>query len=375
MARMAEVEELARPRRQPRVGSGAALVCVVLALLEVWLGPMVTEVGTFYPSILALEPWRFVAANFLHAGFPHLALNVLVLLLFGPLVERPIGAARTILILAASGAGAMTGSLLAGHQMVLGASGLAMGLVGAALWLELRAPERLPATWRIPRRSFLALVLLQLVVDQIVPAIAAAAHVGGLAAGWCATAVLVRGAESFGPSTRRLRAAAGVAALAPLLCLYASAHPWLVGGKALVERAERLAAAPDVHPGLLNAYAWTIVTREDPTPAQVDVALVLAERAVSETDRTNPDVLDTLAEAQFVSGDTREALATIEEAIALAPREPYFREQRRRYLGERDPGDRPDPPTYEEGPPLPAPTEPFPDERLEEEGDEPGVRV
>jgi len=38
------------------------------------------------------------------------------------------------------------------------------------------------------------------------------------------------------------------------------------------------------------------------------------------------------------------ALITIDEAIRLMPQEPYFVEQRRRFLGQRDPEDRPPPP-------------------------------
>src|SRR5690606_30580450 len=87
-------------------------------------------------------------------------------------------------------------------------------------------------------------------------------------------------------------------------------------------------------------------------------ALELAERAVRATRRRDPNLLDTLAEAQFRAGRPRAAVATIEEAIALAPHERYFREQRRRFLGERPADDRPPPPDglWQE----PAPAEPRP---------------
>ena len=57
-------------------------------------------------------------------------------------------------------------------------------------------------------------------------------------------------------------------------------------------------------------------------------------------------------------------LTTIDEAIYLAPGVEYFREQRRRFSGEREPEDRPDPPTEpwlwtpEPLPPVPAQEEP-----------------
>jgi hypothetical protein len=90
--------------------------------------------------------------------------------------------------------------------------------------------------------------------------------------------------------------------------------------------------------------------------------LALAERAVAETERANPDYLDTLAEVQFLAGDTDAALITIDEAIEIAPWDDYFKEQRDRFIGLRPREDRPespalpwylrgptDPPTWDDG--------------------------
>jgi hypothetical protein len=77
----------------------------------------------------------------------------------------------------------------------------------------------------------------------------------------------------------------------------------------------------------------------------VQVAAALAERAVAETGRRDPNLLDTLAEVLFVSGDVAGAVMVIDEAIELSGGERYFVEQRRRFVGERDPDDRPEPPT------------------------------
>ena len=43
----------------------------------------------------------------------------------------------------------------------------------------------------------------------------------------------------------------------------------------------------------------------------------------------------------FQLGHRAEAVAAIDEAILRDPDEDYYREQRRRFLGERDPEDRP----------------------------------
>ena len=71
----------------------------------------------------------------------------------------------------------------------------------------------------------------------------------------------------------------------------------------------------------------------------------MAERAADRTGWRNPDVLDTLAEALFVVGDRWSALRVIDQAIAMSGGADYFIQQRRRFTGERDANDRPDPPS------------------------------
>ena len=77
------------------------------------------------------------------------------------------------------------------------------------------------------------------------------------------------------------------------------------------------------------------------------MAVLLALRAASGSDWSDPNVLDTLAEALFASGDVGGALDVIDQAVFLSYGHRYFVEQRRRFTGERDPDDRPAPP--EEG--------------------------
>src|SRR5208283_4220898 len=124
----------------------------------------------------------------------------------------------------------------------------------------------------------------------------------------------------------------------------------------LARRGTRLLHLTDVSPLLLNNTAWMIATSQRPTEEQVGVAVRLAERAVEETDRQDPNLLDTLAEAQFAAGRPEDAVQTIDEAIALRPEQPYFVEQRRRFTGERGRDDRPAPPPEEEEPLPPPPS-------------------
>jgi tetratricopeptide (TPR) repeat protein len=120
----------------------------------------------------------------------------------------------------------------------------------------------------------------------------------------------------------------------------------LAAGEAeiLPRRGERLLRLDHAPAGLLNDTAWMIAISSSPAPPALEVALRLAERAVGESEGRDANILDTLAEVLFLLGKPAEALATIDEAIRLEPAESYFREQRRRFTGERDFDDRPDPP-------------------------------
>ena len=70
---------------------------------------------------------------------------------------------------------------------------------------------------------------------------------------------------------------------------------------------------------LQNALAWELLT--DPMLAERDLPLAesIANRANDAAGGNNPDVLDTLARAQFMNGEKDKALATETKALSLAP--------------------------------------------------------
>jgi hypothetical protein len=244
-----------------------------------------------------------------------------------------------------SGIAAMAASGLAGHPKVIGVSGVVFGLLGAVSWLELRMADRLPAWWRVPRRALFLMILISAALPLFVPIIAGAAHLGGFLAGAAVTAVAFRSPEQRQAPTW-VRAGgvvvlAGTAA-AMLLAIGELARPgdyWphLVG---------RIARLPEISTDELNGHAWSIAVDPESSPELLAGALAMAERAVLETEREVPELLDTLAEVQFQLGENEAAVATIQEAIDQQPFEPYYREQLRRFLGERDPEDRPPPPGF-----------------------------
>lgn len=368
LAAMAEAEQLLRAPLGLRVAPVAAALCAALYLLGSWVGPVVVHAGFMSPELAAHgEPWRLVTANLLHADYVHLAFGVLGLLAIGALVEMPLGAARTLLVLGLAGVAATASAWLAGYERLVGSSGLVAGLAGAALWLELRRPTKLPAGWRIPRRLFVGALLFDALLPLAVPVVAGTAHVAGFAAGALAAAISAGRDLRREPVRPDVQLAASLVAVLVAASL-ASAGRFLVGSGAWEGHAARLLERPSATPVLMNDAAWLIVTADRPSPRALEDAVALAKRAVRATDGLDPNILDTLAEAQWRSGDAEAALATIDEAIELQPDEPYFQEQRRRFAGERPAEDRPEPPGRWL-PPGEAPPAPW-----EQQG-EPGVSI
>jgi membrane associated rhomboid family serine protease len=347
LSRMAEIDHRARsPRSRLAVGGFVAL-CVLAAGVQS-SDPFLERAGSFIPSMVAEgEAWRLLTANFIHDGlfFPlHLGFNLLCILVLGLMVERALGALRTVVVMGVSGFAAMLACAWAGYAEVIGASGVAAGLAGALLALELQCSRRLPVWWRIPRRLFIAALLAQAVLDFTLPFVAAAAHFGGFVAGFAAAFVLARQALSGAPAGPL--SWGGAAGIVTAVCLSLLAlEPLLDRDREALERhALRLLHSAEGSISHDNDVAWMMVTETSPSELGIQAAAALAERAVERTGRSNPDLLDTLAEVLFVAGDIHGAIEIIDEAIVISEGEVYFWEQRRRFTGERSADDRPAPP-------------------------------
>lgn len=362
--RMALLDDVAsRPGRAQITGALVLLCAVGFVLQAVW--PGFHHEGYFSRTLVRVgEPWRIVTANLLHASLAHLLLNAAGIAVLGWLAERSLGTTRAALVAGAAGLGAMLGSYVFGYERALGASGIVYGLVGALLCLEFRWPESIPVQWRLPRRAFLLALAIETGVLLGAPGIAHAAHWGGFAGGALAVAwvgprtdaVIARGRRE-----RPVRWAAALLAVGIVLGLGAFlrnvASP---DAEAVARRGERLLALDAVAADLLNNEAWQIAVADAAESGHLDVAQRMAERAVSATDASDPAFLDTLAEIHFRGGRSEQALELIEAAILLAPSESYYREQRRRFLGERAVDDRPADPRWPPSPPPALPPGPPP---------------
>ncbi len=102
-----------------------------ISQLDVWFSVFPHSVGP------ALQVWRLVTYQFLHGGLWHIAINMWVLYMFGPVIERHWGAKRfTWFYLGCGVAGGLLYTVLglSGYlpaAPMVGASGAILGVLGA----------------------------------------------------------------------------------------------------------------------------------------------------------------------------------------------------------------------------------------------------
>lgn len=169
-----------------------------------WWRFLIYQYAGFWPGLL--DNWRpnyaaqpltmFMTYGFLHAGFRHLAVNIVTLfLLAGPVTAR-IGPRGFLSAYAISLLGGALGyaALASTPTPMVGASGALFGLAGALLALEF---DRQAARGR-PVRNILAMVFGLAAGNAILAwtsggDLAWQAHLGGFIAGWLfATALCLR---------------------------------------------------------------------------------------------------------------------------------------------------------------------------------------
>jgi membrane associated rhomboid family serine protease len=372
LARMAAIDAAAHRRAAPLATLLFAAGCAAAFGLARALGFEVFEAGQFSPLLVADgDLWRATTYALLHHDRAHLLQNLVPLLPLGLLLERALGTSRTACVMLAAAVGGACLAGLVGPSPLIGSSAVVFGLAGALLFVDINRAREIPASARVPRLWLVVLLLflaLDLVprpgADPLGPARSVAAHAGGLVGGIAAALLAARPgarlAAARGPSP-----AGGVAAALWLLSL-AAAGLALASGHFLERHATRLVSLPGASPHELNDLAWRIAIAPGSTRPELEAALAAAERAVDETGRREAAVLDTLAELHFLLGRPELAVGAIDEAIAREPEEPYYREQRRRFTGERPAADRP---------PEPAPFAPPAAREPEPPAGEPGITV
>ncbi len=172
----------------------AANVGVFFLQETIFTGRWAVETFGFAPTQALMRPWSAFTYMFLHGGFLHLAVNMLMLFIFGGMVEERLGSRSFARYYVISGLGGAALSLLLGPALgvgqipVIGASGAVLGvaLAFAYFWPDAPVfifpfPVPIKVKWLV---AFLAVTNLVSAINSAQHGVAYLAHLGGFAAGY-----------------------------------------------------------------------------------------------------------------------------------------------------------------------------------------------
>ncbi len=160
-----------------------------------WIFGGTTNTQTLH-NLGALEPdavirqheyWRLLTALFLHYGALHISFNLYALYLLGPELERMIGSFKFTISYLLAGLGSSAGVVLlraldlTNADLLVGASGCVMGVIGVSAGLLLRHRQSPLAGRRL--RNIVVIVVLQTAFDLSTPQVSLAAHLSGFVTG------------------------------------------------------------------------------------------------------------------------------------------------------------------------------------------------
>jgi rhomboid protease GluP len=157
------------------------------------------RLGALIPEVVWQgEWWRLLSATFLHYGILHLSMNMLGLYFLGAYVESYLGIGKYLMAYFFSGIGSMLVVTVAAiltkapPQIVVGASGAIMGMVGALVAILLKGWVRDKAPLAGQRlRSVLFIIGLQIVFDLNTPQVSFLGHLSGLILGFAIACLFV----------------------------------------------------------------------------------------------------------------------------------------------------------------------------------------
>ncbi len=141
----------------------------------------------FQPRRVLVRPWGALTYMFLHGGFWHLAINMLVLFFFGPALEARWGAREFIKYYLICGMGGVALSFLFASHNIIGASAAVYGLMLAFAMVWPTAPIYVwgifpvQAKWLV---GFLFFLTFMSAFGGAGGGVAHFAHLGGLVTGF-----------------------------------------------------------------------------------------------------------------------------------------------------------------------------------------------
>lgn len=143
--------------------------------------------ASYNPAIIGGEWWRIISSMFLHIGILHLIMNMLALFYLGTTTERIYGSWRFLIVYFMAGIGGGLASFAFTINISAGASGAIFGLFGALLFFGLNHKK---IFFQTMGKGLLILIGINVVFGFVVPQIDNDAHLGGLIAGFLASAIV-----------------------------------------------------------------------------------------------------------------------------------------------------------------------------------------
>jgi len=240
--------------------------------------------SNFAPLTVDGQWWRLPTSTFVHFGALHLFFNMWVLWATGGLVERLFGHGRYLAIYAVTG---LVGSLASVTWNPLvnsaGASGAIFGLIGAQLAFFMRGGHRIPGeVIRAQRASIVGFIAFSVVFGITVPGIDNAAHLGGLASGFCMGWLLAR---PLGAASSARVARGGILLAAVFACAIVPAGIWAAGRAASGHLQEQAFLREwnwysTQEPGVLSGMKETIAAARQGQLGDARLAEVLEQRTI-----------------------------------------------------------------------------------------------
>lgn len=165
--------------------------CVVMFIIQQITPYSLWATLEFWPAYVAVFPWSFVTAIFLHASIEHLVFNMIALLFFGYTLENVLGRKIFLIIFFLSGIIGNVGYLLTSitgltdlYTPAIGASGAIYGIIGTLVVLIPLRSVYLYGLFPIPLVFVVAFWLLLDIIGLFEPSgIAEGAHLGGIVFG------------------------------------------------------------------------------------------------------------------------------------------------------------------------------------------------
>ena len=150
---------------------------------------MLTEWGRLLNvNDIGSQWWRLLTTIFLHAGIPHLIVNMITLFIVGTVIESKIGSTKFLLVFILSGVASAIVTMYFANSAV-GASGAIFGIIGSMIVIMIKDKKHIRSNMSIIELIFLIAYIVFVNLSGIPSFVA---HIAGLIFGIIISSVMVK---------------------------------------------------------------------------------------------------------------------------------------------------------------------------------------